>query len=159
MAKRMRYLFVGGVGLALAVLGYDQMFKLRWGGFTELTVEFVVTDAETGLPVEGAEVFVADESYSAANVEILEPQFKTNREGVAVAQFPSQRCGGDLSRLGFTNTRSVLLPEIRFWCKGAGLRQSDVLYLNDQPHRRSIQHTGPGQDRLIVSVALCKSQP
>jgi hypothetical protein len=45
---------IGVIGLL--VWGYDRSQTVKWIGSTNLAVEFIVTDAHSGLPIPGARV-------------------------------------------------------------------------------------------------------
>src|SRR5947207_2815681 len=102
VSKGIRYLLVGLALVALAVVLYDRTHIIRWVGSTELTVEFVVTNADTGQPIDGAEIVATNPE----NQRELPLRWKTDRDGVA--RWSGQTtCAGAQSGLRFTDTYSV----------------------------------------------------
>jgi hypothetical protein len=130
--------------------------KTRWDGMTHLTIEFIVTDEVSGNPVEGAEIFVYDELHSSTTREPVKPRLTTDRDGTAREHIPNQMCYGSSSRLGFRDTRTVRIPSWLIWVNAPGFTQSEPFWLTEI---KSTQHVGPGQDKLIVPIALHKSRP
>jgi hypothetical protein len=159
MRKQTRYRLQIVCGLAILLLAAIVLLlgfqKLHWSGVTALTVEFIVTDSETGAPIEGAEIFVYDDLHGSNTHDASKPRLITGPEGVASETIPT-RCGGASSRFGLNDTRSVDIPVWMVWVKAPGFTQTDPFSLTE---RESIQHLGPSQDKLVVPIALHKSRP
>jgi hypothetical protein len=86
MKRRRRQILIGlgllalGLGLpALGLLVYDRLSFIRWIGPTELTIEFVVKDADSGKPIEGAELHAVDPESSKLPAILL----ISDQDGVA----------------------------------------------------------------------------
>lgn len=153
-----RLLRITVIFLALTLLGaviYDTTHVLRWSGATELTVEFVVLDAETGQPVDGAVLHI----FGCSSRGIGEAHFHTTTEpdGVAQLVIPYYACDGVLSRLHFTDTRVVSNPNWTIVSVTApGYQALGTFSIREEPYRREITHTGPSKDHLVVPIALRK---
>lgn len=159
MRKRLRRgLIVFALG-ALGVVLYDRAVKIRWVGGTELTVEFLVSDAETGEPIEGAEVWVHSElrRYRLEDKENF--RVHTNQPGVASAVLPHNTCIGSQSGLRFTDTRVVYLPEwMIVGIRAEGYQQVEPFALSKRVSSRDIEQVGPQKDRLVVPIVLRKGK-
>ncbi len=157
MSRRWRILlWLVGVPLLAAVL-WDRGQTIRWSGTSTLTVEFVVTDAETGQPVEGAAILIYDEMDSRHN-EPPKPRAKTDRDGMARVISPHQRTGGRESGLRFTNTHYISVPVWHVWFAAPGFVETWPLSI-EQDYRGAATRTGPRQAKLIIPVALRKVRP
>ena len=166
MLKLNRYLkraFWAGLALVAGAILYDRGARLLWDGRTDLTVDFVVTDAATGQPIEGAEIaIVSSGGLNADGYRLQETGRKTEEfvlktDGSGTARYVCRGCmrWGSTSGLGLTTTYSVYLPR---WCMAArapGYAETEPFFLNDA-HQRAA-NAGP-KARIVVSVALHKSQ-
>lgn len=52
--SRRGYLLLSLVAVPLVIVGYDRFTSILWVGSTDLEIEFLVVDAETGDPIPGA---------------------------------------------------------------------------------------------------------
>jgi hypothetical protein len=147
--------------LALGGVAYDRMQMMRWVGVTHLTLVFVVTDTETGQPIEDAEVLIhpGDEGSRYLEGKELPLALKTDGQGVARYELADCKCGGEFSNLGFTDTRGVHFPAWLVAANAPGYLAADPICLYDIPGRKKVEHTGPGKDKLVVPISLSKSQP
>ena len=145
-----------GILLVLAMVLLPVVQDVAWVGSTDLTVEFTVTDADTGLPVEGAAIFVHDELNSRANSMPAKPRFVTDRAGLARETFPDQMTHGHRCYLTFTDTRSVRVPYWRVWVTAPGFSETEPVLITS--YEKSVQRLGPREDRLVVPIALRKSR-
>jgi hypothetical protein len=145
-----------GVVAAVAVI-YDRFPIIVWVGSTDLTVEFVVTDADTGQPVEGADVLILGRTRHER--EDREWQLKTDRSGIARGVVQDQTCVGRESGLRFTDTYHVYPVEWVVRVKAPGYAETEPLDLHQPPFRTAAMRNGPRQALLVVPIALRKSAP
>jgi hypothetical protein len=145
----------------------------HWVGSTDLTIEFVVTDVQTGAPIRGATVSLFSGAGSREEVP------SARREGFghqvsAVALGPAQIelatnelgtvrhvcretiCFG--TRGPVTDSCALHLPDWNIAVSAAGYTNSAPVSLEVLPGRRAIERTGPGQMRFVVPVELTKAQ-
>jgi hypothetical protein len=142
--------------LVLIAVWLDRTNGARSHGETNLTVEFVVTDAATGRPLKGAEIV-------ATNPEDQKQQpvrWTTDREGLAIWQ---GRAGwnGEESGLLFTNTRAVNKPFWLLHVSAPGYLQPEPTWLHEMgvPKRLWVVSIGSGQDKLVVPIGLRRAAP
>jgi hypothetical protein len=159
MKRRRRQILIGlgllafGLGLlALGLLAYDRLSVMRWIGRTELTIEFVVTDADSGKPIEGAELHAVDPESSTAPAILL----ISDRDGIARWQGDAKTVG-EMSNLRLTNTRAVHPPVWSVTALTRGYRDSEPLRLHE--HARNIVQTGPLSAKLVLSIPLRRIAP
>src|SRR5438477_9684943 len=91
MPRRRKLLLAGAiVAVPLLAWGYDQLQTMTWVGHTDLEVEFVVTDAETGVAIESATITVNSEGGFCR--EEGEKSFTLNTDSRGVAQRTCTHC-------------------------------------------------------------------
>jgi hypothetical protein len=162
--KFVRYgLIAFGIVGAIPVIGelillYDRSGELRWVGFTDLTVEFVVTDAETGRPIESAEILGYPEGGGPPGAEPI--RWITDQNGVARGEV-RRMCSGKQSRLQRTDTFNVHSPPWYLLVSAPGYEGAGPSHLNEPGglFRGVAVRTGPGQSAMTVPIALRKSVP
>lgn len=81
--RRLRLLCVVGIATVLMLLLFGASQGIYWVGQTDLTVEFVITDADTGKPIEGAGITV--HSYGGFYAE-------TEEKGIPTPHRTRRRC-------------------------------------------------------------------
>jgi hypothetical protein len=139
--------------LVLTVVGYDRMLTIIWDGYTNLEVEFLVTDAATGEPVNGARINV----HSEFPPRDAEQDFSLVTDEGGIARHACTRMSsGKESGLGFTKTFSVSLPEWAFRVSAPGYETSELLSLPFSKYGRQVQRLGGGQTKLVVRVPIRK---
>jgi hypothetical protein len=132
---------------------------------TDLTVEFVVTDAATGEPIQGAELLILsygglnDDGHRLAREKLEREDLKLTTDDGGSASYI---CRGSLcfgrSSL-FRNTYWVHLPSWYVTVKRAGYLPNETFFLDELPHRRAVKQVGPQQAKVVVPLALHKSRP
>ena len=153
----MRYTLLATGLIGLGVLIFDQCPVIVWVGSTDLTVEFVVRDADTGQSIEGVDLLIR--GRTRLEREEREWQLKTDRNGVARGLAESHRCVGRQSRLRFTDTYHVYPVEWVVSVKAPGYEEVEPLNLSEPPYRSAAVRSGPHQALLVVPIALRKSAP
>lgn len=164
-----RYLRYPILIVMLAVLGaglYDRVVMIRWVGDTNLTVEFVVTDAETGEPVKGADLSILSEGgfnedgrrLDKTELKKEEIKLTTDESGTARYVCRKSMCTGSESGLKFTNTYAFALPWWSVTPKATGYAAESAFSLNELEHVRAVKRVGPQQAKLVVPTALRKSR-
>lgn len=161
MKKQTRYwrYILYGIGLFL-VLGVVLLLTKEtvWVGHTDLSVEFVVTDAENGQPIDGAEVSVhAIEGWE----DRVERKFHLRTPPDGIARDVSRRCmcSGRTGYYTSLDTWSVKMPSWRVSVVATGYRPCEPFLLREHPGRASAQRTAPGQSKVVIPVTLKKSRP
>jgi hypothetical protein len=156
MLARWRWWLFGLVAVPLAVWGYDRVQMMCWVGGTDLEIEFVVTDAATGKPVEGATITVHSEGGFYDEREEKDFTLRTDRHGIARRVCHNSMCFGTQSALRFTDTYVVHLPWWYVWTSAPGYEKSSLLYLDTSEHGQRVQRVGAGAARVGVSISLRK---
>jgi hypothetical protein len=131
---------------------------LLWVGNGDLEVEFVVVDADTGAPVEGAEVTVdaIGEWHAGADKEREAGGFtlRTDGSGSARRVCRDTKVVGEDSALGFTNHRSVYMPYWSFHVSAPSYLTSEAAILDQPEYRRAVRWVGHRAYKLEVRVRL-----
>ncbi len=143
------------VGLALWFLNNIQ--RLHWVGYTDLTVEFVVTDAETGQPIEGADLSIHSEGGFYEDRTTHDFVLKTDKEGIARHVCRNSMCFGTSSRWFSPDTFVVHLPWWFIGTTAPGFQKAEPFFLDETQYIRAVRRAGPGQARLTVPISLHKS--
>jgi hypothetical protein len=123
----------------------------HWVGRTDLRIEIVVTDADTGSPIEGATIHVQTESGGFCR-EQDGPDFAmaVGRDGSVSRLYHQCMCFGTKTLM--RDSWSVHLPSWAFWATAPGYMDGDVTDLGRSHHRVRRGHGGPAT--LVVPVAL-----
>ena len=151
-----KVLLVAGL-LGLGVLIYDAMGKIAWVGSTELMIEFVVTDADTGQPLERAELEVYDEVPARGHDSFF--RLTTDSDGRARQERRRMTAGRQSNLRLLYDSRSVNIPSWRIVCAAPGYKRSEPFWLPESTHRHNVERLGPERDRLVVLIALRNSAP
>ena len=138
---------------ALGVWGYDRAFTKFWVGGTTLEVEFVVTGAETGQPVEDAAIDLRTESSLSDGRADEKWTIVTDAAGCA-RRTADAMCTGRSSGLRFTDTYSVRLPWWYYRVQASGYEPPDWTPLQPEGARRRAERVGPRASRLVVPIVL-----
>ncbi len=158
MSRRRKLFFVAViVAVALFARGYDQLRTMTWVGHTDLEIEFVVTDAETGLAIEGATIRQVDPEGGLYHEE-GEKSFSLNTDARGMARRTCKHvmCSGGHSGLGFGETYGVDLPLWYYQISAPGYETTGVISLHEIENVRRVQRIGRGQAKLIAPTALRK---
>jgi hypothetical protein len=155
--RRIRLLIIA-ITLPFLVWGFDRVLMVAWVGNTDLEVEFVVADAAAGSPIPGARVEVQSDGGFYEERDKQEFTLNAGADGIARKECRHSMCFGIHSGLGFTNTFFVHLPWWRFRVVAGGYESSEWADLDVPEYVRQARRVGPGRAKLVVSVALHKSQ-
>lgn len=153
LAYRASFLFIA-VGLIIVgagtMLGWGN--SVKWVGHTDLVVSFIVTDAETGLPIPNATVGVRAEGGGFCDDR--EPgsfTMTTDANGIAKQTCKNCMCFG--SRSAFENTFVVHLPYWWFHATATGYSDSKSEYLDLPIHIQRVQRGKPNAT-LSIPISL-----
>ncbi len=141
--------------LALLAVLYDLAYSYRGVGFADMTVEFVVTDAETGQPIK--DVVIAGRGEIDGNGE--EREFRLDlRDGVA--RFERRvMFTTDESGFGFTTKYTTEPVYVIVTAEAPGFEKSEAIALHEPPHRGAAVRASPRHWKLTVPISLHKSPP
>ena len=142
--------------ILLGILGYDRSLVIDWVGATDLEIEFAVTDLGTSQPIEGARIAVLSEGGFYREHEEKEFTLVTDQAGRARRVCHENMCTGVGSRLGFTDTYHVYLPEWLFQVSATGYEPRELVELHVPEYSRRVQRIGPGRAKLVVELSLRK---
>ena len=153
--RRWKWLLVV-TAVALLAWGYDRLNTTFWVGNTDLTVEFVVADSQTGRPVSGAKVDVeySDGYYGQANQPPV--HWTANENGLASEVLGCQ-IFGTASGLGFTDEFTVENPVWRYRVVADGYEPSGWLRLDTAANRQQPRLIGPRRSLIRVPIFLRKT--
>jgi hypothetical protein len=143
----------------LLVWGYDRVQMIHWVGGTDLEVVFVVTDADSGSPIPGAEIKVWSEGGFYEGPDKGEFALLAGARGEARKVCRDSMCFGTRSGLGFTDTYVVHLPFWHFRVVAPGHEPSEWVDLDVLEYRRQVQRAGPRRARVVVPVSLHRQRP
>ena len=157
--RRWKRLLVAAVVLLLLVWGCDVVQTIGWVGFTDLEVEFAVTDADTGSPVAGTRVEVQSEGGFYEKLDKQEFVLVAGADGAARKECPNSMCFGTRSGLRFTDTFVVHLPWWRYRVFAEGYDPTEWNDLDVPELRRQVRRAGPGKAEFVVPVSMHKRPP
>jgi hypothetical protein len=146
----------GFVAVPIAGLGYDRAYFVEWVGSTDLEIEFLVKDMDTGAPIVGAEVGIHPEGGYFDARDQKEITLKTGADGICQRLCENSTCAGRQSGLRITNTYAIRLPGWWCWVSAPGYKPIDPIYLNERNYARQVQRVGPHRAKLVVKVFLEK---
>jgi len=139
--------------LALLVIVYDRFGIILWQGMTDLEIEFVITDADSGKPVPKGRI----------EIQEMEPRNEpfgliADDAGIARKICPDCRTGGAHSRLRFTDSWVLKMPSFMLHVTAAGYDPSARICLWEPKYREQVRRIGAGQAKLVVPIFLEKKQ-
>jgi hypothetical protein len=130
---------------------------MRGIGGTDLTVEFVITDAESGQPIDSAALHIHSEGGFYADNYTQDFRLVTDSEGIARSVCHENRYTSRSGGLWSTNTFAVYLPDWFITVIARDYQTTESLYLKDIRPRRAAERTGKGQSRVVVPISLRKA--
>jgi hypothetical protein len=142
---------------SLAVWLWDRFQTMLWVGSTDLEIEFAVTDAATGRPVEAAKIEIDSDGGFYAEREKQRFELVTNRGGVATKVCRNSMTFGTRSGLRFTDTFGIHLPYWRFQTSAAGYEKQEWKYLDPSEYAREVRRFEPNGAKLVVRLSLRKA--
>lgn len=142
------------IALPPLVRCYDRSLVIKWVGGTDLEVEFVVTDAESGDPIPNAQVKIHSEGGVYSERDVQDFVLVANQDGKVRKECAESMCFGSQSRLGLIDTFAVHLPWWYFWVVAEGYESSAPIELDVPENIRQARRVGPGKAKLVVPVSL-----
>jgi hypothetical protein len=142
-------LVVIGVLVALVTPAYH---AIAWRAYVDVEIEFVVTDAEIGKPIAGANVAILYEDVNLCADRGQAPfSLRTNAQGVARRSCKECPCSGTTG--GPRDAWGISIPAWLVQVTAPGYRPSALFPLETPQNGRRFQ---PGKDfvRLTVPVGL-----
>jgi hypothetical protein len=148
-------------------------------GRINLTVEFLVRDAESGQPIEGANVVVENwgkriedqgekevklqlERDTPTRRDFVEPtqvfELQTGHDGVAAKVAPKTPYSLSIRWYGLWVTDSVGMPEWRVAVTAKGYTPCETFLLSSHPACLTAHRTGPGQSKVVFPITMRKLQ-
>jgi hypothetical protein len=154
----LRWLIAGLIVLVLLVLCLPAFQTIHWVGATDLTVEFALTDADTGEAVPGAALRVHTEGgfyrggWGGDGDDLKDFELVTGPDGAARCLCPDSMCFGTKSL--FTDTFGVHLPWWWIRASAPGYQPSALTEVDVPEHWRAVRRTGPGTAKVVIPVRL-----
>ena len=130
MVRRRWFWLLGLFAIPLAALGFDRVVRVCWVGYTDLEIEFIVTEADTRQPIRGAEITVLSEGGFYSEREEKQFKLETDHEGRARRVCHDSMCFGTQSGLCLTDTYVVHLPGWYIQVSAPGYRPSKWVSVN-----------------------------
>jgi hypothetical protein len=150
----LKWLLLVVLSVPLLVWGCDRIQTIYWVGSTDLEVEFVVTDAISGLPLSGAQIEVKSEGGFYEQRDEREFTLVADPDGIARKECRNSMCFGTQSGLRFTDTYVVHLPCWLFRVTAPNYEPSDWVDLDVWENVSRVQRVGPGRAKLVVPASL-----
>jgi hypothetical protein len=154
---RVKTLVIGSLAvLLIGALLLPTLQTARWGGRTDIDIQFRVTDAATGQPIPGARIDLAPEERGERFCEdpITEPfTLVADDNGIASRLTTGCPCGG--SQGWFEDTFGVNFPGWSYRVTADGYSDSEKLQLRTPENGNSAKR-GPPHTTVLIPVALHK---
>lgn len=158
MLRRRWKLILPLLFVILLLLGIDHFFQIMWVGHTDLDVVFLISDAETGKPIPGAQIEIKQERGGFyENTDAMEFSLITSDTGFASRECRFSMCFGSSSLLTINNTFVVHLPLWTFRVRAENYRASDWIWLDKSEYIRQAKRNGDGKSKLVVPISLTKN--
>ena len=155
MIRRWLYIALVIVATSFLAVVYDQVLFYSWVGYTELEIEFVVTDS--GRPVPGASVQVHSEGgFFKGGEEEEDFVLVTDGNGIARTSCDDVWCSGEKSGLRLTDTYDVYMPWWQFQVTAPDYHASECYFLASREFNKQVQRLGPGKAKLVVPIQLVR---
>ena len=161
--RRLRIACVAGILCLLALIFLAAVQEVHWVGRTDLTVEFVVTDEETGQPIRNAEIAIVswggfyEDGRRMESSGIKEERLTLTTDDTGIARYVCRHSMSFGTSGLFTNSYCVHLPEWTVTMSAVGFVPNEPFFLDHAPYRRAVKRVGPRQATLVVPIALRKS--
>jgi hypothetical protein len=147
---------------AAAAWAIDRISLLDWIGGADLSVKFIVTDADTGQPIPNARIHIRCDGgwYDEVENDLKAPfDIQTDHEGTATRLLHNARTTGMVSGLRFTNTYHIWIPIWNLQAFAEGYETSDWINLWGDDTRPPFCEADRGveQNRLEIRISLRKA--
>jgi hypothetical protein len=161
MAGRVRICFCTCCFIVVPVLllwGFDRSQMMHWVGVTNLRIEFVVMNADSGQPIPDARIKVKSHGgfYDGGHEGEGPFELVTDAAGTVSRQLTNNRCIGSVSALKFTDTHHVYMPHWGVQVFAPGYRPSAWVNLAEEYHGQ-VERQGPENNRLVVRIPMQKA--
>lgn len=154
MGRRLKWSAIGIVGIALLLVGYDRVVWRLGVCHGERHVEFVVTDAETGQPIAGAEIhlqwFEETEEGSRTSPRTLQ----TGAGGTVRAAFGEVLYVCNESGFGLTEEITVSEPGWKGRVTAPGYAATTLEVSGSPRYGPPDRRDGPGQVLMTKMITL-----
>jgi hypothetical protein len=148
-----QWLVLGLILFCVGLLLLPVVPRVDWVGRTDLEIEFVVSDAETGEPIPGATIQVHSEGGLYAERQRQDFVLATDQAGSVKRLCQSCLCCG---RSGWmVDTYSVAVPEWSYRASAPGYAASEPADLAVRENVEQLQR-GSSAARLTVEIHLAK---
>lgn len=159
MRKRTAYRTLLFASAAILVVGLGEFLTLsqtnKWVGHTDIEIRFVITDAETGLPIPNATVHISAEADGFCD-DAQQSKFTitscedghANQLATNCMAFGSEGTSGD--------TFASHLPQWSFYATATGYSATAPAYLDVPKNARQVQRGDPSAT-LSVPIRLRKT--
>ena len=141
--------------VGLFVLLVPALSVAHWSGHTDLEVQFLVTDFETGQPIPHATVHIVELEEGPADVQPASFSLTTDQNGDARRMLKNCSWGGRSGLL--EDTFSVYLPYWMYHASSAGYANSQDSLLH-QPEIASTVKRGPPFATVLVPIQIKKAE-
>ncbi|HEV3436416.1 MAG TPA: hypothetical protein VG122_03590 [Gemmata sp.] len=155
--KRLQWVVGGLIVLLILMILFLGLIEVHWVGGTDLTVEFVTIDADTGQPIAGSTIKINSEGGFYKESEPRDFELTTGGDGTAQYQCLNSMCFGTSGM--FTNTFVVHLPWWNYTVSAPGYQLSERIYLDTSETARQVKRTGPGVSKVVVPIPLHQAVP
>ena len=154
MSRRWRFVVFGVAVVAVLLFAFERVQRIHWVGSTNLEIEFLVTQADTGQPVQGAEIAVWSEGGFYRERADRQFSLLTDEQGKARRVCHESMCFGTQSGLRLTDTYVVHLPWWNFRVSAPGYWTRELTSLDIPENVRQVQRLGPETAKLVVRVSV-----
>ena len=147
---------VGGM-LGILAWAYDKTSWMETAGRTNLEMEFLVTDADSGRQIPDARIQVESDGGRYGPTRRTGPEkfeLRTNAAGKASRVLQNNQCGRSMSHLRFTDTYFVYMPEWRIRVTAADFESGEMEFRGER--RVKLPPEDRLKDRLPVEIRLVR---
>jgi hypothetical protein len=155
--KPLQWVVGGLIVLLILMIYFVVSIKIHWVGSTDLTVEFITIDADTGQQIAGAKIKIHSDGGFYKEREPRDFELTTGGDGTAQYQCLNSMCFGTSSML--TNTFAVHLPWWNYIVSAPGYQLSERIYLDTSESARQVKRIGLGVSKLVVPITLHRAVP
>jgi hypothetical protein len=152
---------LGICAIVLAVGIFLPAEGIMWVGDTDLMIEFTVTDASTGLPVNDVVLLIHPDGGPGQPDEEKDFTLRTGQDGIA-RRMCHAMCFGTHMRWCRITTKDTFLVHVPWWevqASAPGYEPREKLYLGAEEFHHKVERLPGDKARLVVPVELHRLQP